>query len=34
VGINFFIPIDDALKTLNLIAPPQAPTQQAAAHSP
>lgn len=34
VGINFFIPIDDALKTLNLIAPPEAPTRQAAAHSP
>ena len=29
VGINFFIPIDDALKTLNLTAPPEAPAQQA-----
>ena len=38
VGINFFIPIDDALKTLNLTAPPPSPgdqgppTREAAAH--
>ncbi len=29
VGINFFIPIDDALKTLNLTAAPDAPVRQA-----
>ncbi|HEX3367783.1 S1C family serine protease [Phenylobacterium sp.] len=29
VGINFFIPIDEALKTLNLTAPPETPVQQA-----
>ena len=34
VGINFFIPIDDALKTLNLTAAPQPAVREAAAHSP
>jgi serine protease Do len=29
VGINFFIPIDEALKTLNVTAPPETPVQQA-----
>ncbi|HZZ32772.1 MAG TPA: S1C family serine protease [Phenylobacterium sp.] len=29
IGLNFFIPIDDALKTLNLTAPAEAPVQQA-----
>ena len=29
VGINFFIPIDEALKTLNLTAPPDAPVSEA-----
>ena len=30
VGINFFIPIDDALKILNLVAPAETPSQVAA----
>ncbi|MBS0364010.1 MAG: trypsin-like peptidase domain-containing protein [Proteobacteria bacterium] len=34
VGINFFIPIDDALKTLNLTAPSEPSVREAAAHSP
>jgi hypothetical protein len=29
VGINFFIPIDEALKTLNVTAPPEPALQQA-----
>jgi S1-C subfamily serine protease len=34
VGINFFIPIDDALKTLNLTAPSEPAVREAAAHTP
>ncbi|MBS0332716.1 MAG: trypsin-like peptidase domain-containing protein [Proteobacteria bacterium] len=33
VGINFFIPIDDALKVLNLTAPADPAVRQAAAHT-
>jgi S1-C subfamily serine protease len=29
VGINFFIPIDEALKTLNVTPPPESAMQQA-----
>lgn len=34
VGINFFIPIDDALKVLNLTAPAAPAVREAAAHNP
>jgi S1-C subfamily serine protease len=34
IGLNFFIPIDDALHVLGLTPPPEAPVKQAAAVSP